>query len=158
MLDHFRFYSSKSSPFRVKYLGSDYCEIDEFAYRKFQKGMLRLETTKVFIHIVFRYKLTVFRDSFGRFTLVCSFFDKIAEGPDSFCHHCRKKKKYFVGMKFCCASYTAIRSVKIPRKKSIFFQIYFNKIGIKKQIFKKHKVYCQILEVLPVILITYLPV
>ena len=36
----------------------------------------------------FRYKLTVFRDLFGRFTLVCSFFDKIAEGPDSFCHHC----------------------------------------------------------------------
>ena len=36
----------------------------------------------------FRYKLTVFRDLFGRFTLDCSFFDKIAEGPDSFCHHC----------------------------------------------------------------------
>ena len=36
----------------------------------------------------FRYKLTVFRDLFGRFTLVCSCFDKIAEGPDSFCHNC----------------------------------------------------------------------
>ena len=34
------------------------------------------------------YKLTVFRDMFGRLTLVCSRFDQIAEGPDSFCHHC----------------------------------------------------------------------
>ena len=40
------------------------------------------------------YKLTVFRDLFGRFTLVCSFFYKIAEGPDSFCHHCIYSKKY----------------------------------------------------------------
>ena len=28
MLHHLRFYSSKSSPFRVNYLGSDYCKID----------------------------------------------------------------------------------------------------------------------------------
>ena len=42
----------------------------------------------------FRYKLTVFRDLFGRFTLVCSFSDKIAEGPDSFCHHCMSTRSY----------------------------------------------------------------
>ena len=75
----FLFHSSKSSPFSVKYLRSDYCKIDYFAYRKFQKRMLRLET-----ELYFRYKLTVFRDLFGRFTLVYSFFDKIAEGPDFF--------------------------------------------------------------------------
>ena len=39
----------------------------------------------------FRYKLTVFRDLFDRFTLVCFFWDKIAEGPDSFCHHCNNR-------------------------------------------------------------------
>ena len=88
MLHHFRFYSSKSSPFRMKCLGSYYCEINKFAYRKFQKGILRLETTKSFIHIVFQVQINCFCDLFGRFTLVCSFFHKIAEGPDSFCHHC----------------------------------------------------------------------
>ena len=44
------------------------------------------------------YKLTVFRDLFGRFTLVCSYFDKIAEGPDSFCHHCILKKIFYLNV------------------------------------------------------------
>ena len=46
--------------------------------------MFRLETTKSFMHIVFQVQINCFRDLFGRFTLVCSFFDNITEGPDSF--------------------------------------------------------------------------
>ena len=64
-------------------------------------------------------------------------------------------------MKFCCASNAAIKNVKIARKKSTFFPKYFqqNRYFKKKiQIFRKFKVYFQILEVLPVILTTYLPV
>ena len=64
-------------------------------------------------------------------------------------------------MKFRCASNAAIKNVKIARKKSTYFPKYlqqnrhfFNKI----QIFRKYKVYFQILEVLPVILTTYLHV
>ena len=41
------------------------------------------------------YKLTVFRDLFGRISLsFVLFFDKIAEGPDSFCHHCTMHRAY----------------------------------------------------------------
>ena len=73
-----------------------------------------------------------------------------------------RKKLYLVGMKFRCASNAAIKNVKIARKKNqLFFQNIFNKIAIffkKIQIFRKYKVYFQILEVLPVILTTYLPV
>ena len=64
-------------------------------------------------------------------------------------------------MKFRCASNAAIKNVKIARKKSTFFPKYFqqNRHFLKKiQIFTKYKVYFQILEVLPVILTTYLPV
>ena len=64
-------------------------------------------------------------------------------------------------MKFWCASNAAIKNVKIARKKSTFSQKYFqkNRHFLKKiQIFRKRRVYFQILEVLPVILITYLPV
>ena len=64
-------------------------------------------------------------------------------------------------MKFRCAFNAAIKNVKIARKKSTFFPKYFqqNLHFLKKiQIFRKYKVYFQILEVLPVILTTYLPV
>ena len=63
-------------------------------------------------------------------------------------------------MKFCCASNAAIKNVKIARKKSTFFSKYFqqNRHLKKIQIFRKHKIYFQILEVFPVILTTYLPV
>ena len=64
-------------------------------------------------------------------------------------------------MKFCCASNAAIKNVKIARKKSTFLKKYFqqNRHFFKKiQIFSKHNVYFQILEVIPVILTTYLPV
>ena len=65
-------------------------------------------------------------------------------------------------MKFRCASNAAIKNVKIEKeKKSTFFLKYFqqNRHFKKKiQIFRKYKVYFQILEVLPVILTTYLPV
>ena len=64
-------------------------------------------------------------------------------------------------MKFRCASNAAIKNVKIARKKSTFFPKYFqqNRHFLKKiQNFRKHKVYFHILEVLPVILTTYLPV
>ena len=63
-------------------------------------------------------------------------------------------------MKFCCASNAAINNVKIARKKSTFLQKNFqqNRHLKKKQIFRKHKVYFQILEILPVIFTTYLPV
>ena len=47
------------------------------------------------------------------------------------------------------------------KKNELFFQNIFNKIAIflkKIQIFRKYKFYFQILEVLPVILTTYLPV
>ena len=58
-------------------------------------------------------------------------------------------------MKFRCASNAAMKHVKIARKKNNFFQNIYNKITI---FLKKNKVYFQILEVLPVILTTYLPV
>ena len=64
-------------------------------------------------------------------------------------------------MKYCCASNAAIKKVKIARKKSTFFPNYFqqNRHFLQKiQIFRKLKVYFQILKVLPVILTTYLPV
>ena len=63
-------------------------------------------------------------------------------------------------MKFCCASNAAIKNVKIARKKSTFFQKFFqqNRLFLKKYRFKKLKLYFQILEVIPVILTTYLPV
>ena len=64
-------------------------------------------------------------------------------------------------MKFRCASNAAIKNVKIARKKINFFPKYFqrNRHFLKKiQIFRKCKVYFQILEVLPVILTTYLHV
>ena len=64
-------------------------------------------------------------------------------------------------MKFRCASNAAIKNVKIVRKKSTSFPKYFqqNRHFLKKiQIFRKYKVYFQILVVLPVILTTYLPV
>ena len=38
-----------------------------------------------------------------------------------------RNKIYLVGMKFCCASNAAIKYVKIARKKSPFFQKYFQK-------------------------------
>ena len=72
-----------------------------------------------------------------------------------------RKKIYLVGMKFRCASNAAMKNVKIARKKINFFPKYFqeNRHFLKKiQIFRKYKVYFQILVVLPVILITYLPV
>ena len=64
-------------------------------------------------------------------------------------------------MKFRCASNAAIKMSKSQEKKSTFFPKYFrqNRHFLKQiLIFRKHKVYFQILEVLPVILITYLPV
>ena len=72
-----------------------------------------------------------------------------------------RKKIYLVGMKFRCASNAAIKNVKIARKKINFFsKIFSTKSPFFKKIliFRKHKVYFQILEVLPVILTTYLPV
>ena len=65
-----------------------------------------------------------------------------------------RKKIYLVGMKFRCASNAAIKNVKIARKKiSFFFKIFSTKspIFFEIQIFRKYKVYFQILEVLPVI-------
>ena len=64
-------------------------------------------------------------------------------------------------MKFCCASNAVVKNVKNRRKKINFFPKIFSTKSpfIKKiQIFRKHKVYFQILEVLPVTLTTYLPV
>ena len=66
-----------------------------------------------------------------------------------------------MGMKFCCAFNAAIKNVKIAEKKSTFFSKYYPQnrdLKKKIQIFRKHKVHFQILEVLPVILTTYLPV
>ena len=65
-------------------------------------------------------------------------------------------------MKFRCASNAAIKNVKIARKKINFFsKIFSTKSPLCRkriQIFRKHKVYFQILKVLPVILTTHLPV
>ena len=64
-------------------------------------------------------------------------------------------------MKFCCASNAAIKMSKSQEKYQLFPQNIFNKFAIfkkKTDFFRKHKVYFQILEVLPVILTTYLPV
>ena len=63
-------------------------------------------------------------------------------------------------MKLCCASNAAKKCQNRKKKNQIFPKIFstkspfFKKIGI----LNKHKVYFQILEVLPVILTTYLPV
>ena len=63
-------------------------------------------------------------------------------------------------MKFRCASNAAIKNVKIARKKiNIFSKIFSTKSPFffkKIPIFRKYKVYFQILEVIPVILTTYL--
>ena len=70
-----------------------------------------------------------------------------------------RKKSYLVCMKFCCASNAAIKNVKIARKKVNFFPKKFptkSPFFKKIQIFRKHKVYFQIPEVLPVILTIYL--
>ena len=72
-----------------------------------------------------------------------------------------RKKIYLVGMKFRCASNAVIKNVKIARKKINFFSNFFltKSPFLKKiQIFRKYKVYFQILEVLPVILTAYLRV
>ena len=64
-------------------------------------------------------------------------------------------------MKFCCASNADIKNVKIARKKINFFsKIFSTKSPFfrKIQIFREYKVDFQILEGLPVILTTYLPV
>ena len=64
-------------------------------------------------------------------------------------------------MKFRCASNAAIKNVKIVRQKINFFsKIFLTKSPFLKKIriFRKHKVNFQIMEVLPVILTTYLPV
>ena len=64
-------------------------------------------------------------------------------------------------MKFRCASNAAIKISKSQEKKSTFFLKYFQQIRhfLKKiLIFRKHKVYFQNLEVLPVNLTTYLPI
>ena len=37
-----------------------------------------------------------------------------------------RKKRYFVNMKFCCASNVAIKNVKIARKKIHFFRKIFS--------------------------------
>ena len=62
-------------------------------------------------------------------------------------------------MKSRCASNAAIKNVKIARKKVNFFpKIFSTKSPLLKKIqfFRKHKVYFQILEVLPVILSAHL--
>ena len=64
-------------------------------------------------------------------------------------------------MKFRCASNAAKKMSKSQEKKSTFFPKYFPQnchFLKKKKIFRKYKVYFQILQVLPVILNTYLPV
>ena len=66
-----------------------------------------------------------------------------------------RKKKYLVYMKFCCASTAAIKIFKTAIKK--YFQ-QNRHLFTKIQLFRKYKFYFQILEVLPVILTTYLPV
>ena len=72
-----------------------------------------------------------------------------------------RKKLYLVGMKFSCASNAAIKNVKIARKIIKFFsKIFSTKLLFFKENtdFRKYKVYFQILEILPVIMTTYLPV
>ena len=54
-----------------------------------KKRMVTLENyNKTYPHRISGTFVTVFRYLFDRFTLICSIFDKIAEVPDSFCHHC----------------------------------------------------------------------
>ena len=62
-------------------------------------------------------------------------------------------------MTFCCASNAAIKNVKIAKKINIFPKIFSTNLPFFKKIniFRKHKVYFQILGILPVILTTYLP-
>ena len=60
-------------------------------------------------------------------------------------------------MKFRCASNAAIKNVKIARKKINFLSKIFSTKSpffFKIQIFRKDKVYFQILEVFPIILTT----
>ena len=60
-------------------------------------------------------------------------------------------------MKFCCASNTAIKKVKIAKEKFFTKSIFITHFPKKIQTFTKNKIYFWILEVLPVILSTYLP-
>ena len=63
-------------------------------------------------------------------------------------------------MKFCYTSNATIKMSKSQEKNQLLSQKYFQQnchFFYKIQIFRKHKVYFQILEVLPVILTTYLP-
>ena len=72
-----------------------------------------------------------------------------------------RKKKISGRHGICCTSNAAIKMSKLQEKNQLFSLNIFNKIAIflkKIQIFRKHKVYFQILEVLPVILTTYLAV
>ena len=70
-----------------------------------------------------------------------------------------RKKIHLVGMKFRCASNAAIKNVKIARQIICFPKYFQQNSHLKKiPIFRKYKIYFQILEVLPVILTTYLPV
>ena len=88
MLHFFRFYSSKSRAFWVKYLGSEWCKIHQIAGLKFRKRMVTLENyNNAYAYCISGTFVSVFRDLFDRSTLICSIFHKIAEGPDSFCHH-----------------------------------------------------------------------
>ena len=93
--------------------------------------------------------------NFGNF-----FFTKNAITFDP--NEIERKKIYLVGIKFRCASNAAIKKCQNRKKKNqLFFQNIFNNIAIffkKILIFGKHKVYFQLLEVIPVILTTYLPV
>ena len=44
----------------------------------------------------------------------------------------KRKKRYLVDMKFCCASNAAIKNVKIAKKNPLFSKNIFNKIAIFK--------------------------
>ena len=71
----------------------------------------------------------------------------------------RKKERYLVSMKFCCASYAAMKNVKITRKNQLFFRIFLTKSPFfKKNTNLKKKIFFRILMDFPVILTTYLPV
>ena len=72
-----------------------------------------------------------------------------------------RNESYLVDMKLCCASNVAIKNVKIARKKTTFFSKYFQQNGHFSKEYRflgKNKIYHLILEVLPIISTTYLPV
>ena len=82
ILHPFRYYNTKTRAFWGNCLASEDCKIHQIACPKFLKWLLTLENYNTkYTYCITGTSITVFHEFF--------FSDKIAVGPDSFCHHCK---------------------------------------------------------------------